>query len=212
MNIDTFNREADALLRTGKQFQAQGKGEPAAYWHSNKRGELCVSLAYGDVWLNVYLDEADGGYVETVPQPMVSDTPLFSGDYYSLPPLEAIFQLGSEAIAHYLATHDWPRNEPFNDNFPDDLPFEYERRWQDNCPLYQQGVEMVTGGWPFFWPDSDEPVLNDLSCDGAQSALPESNWTRYRDAELVLWTLRDAEPWIEVFKRGDRYIVKQRIT
>jgi len=187
-----FKEEADKLVRLGSKYQEQGTGEPTAYWHGIEANGLCLSIFKDEKWLNVFIDEDAGGYVEIASSPAISETPLFSSPYSSLPPIDGVFHCGSDEIGAYLEKHDWPREEPFNDNFPDVAPLEYEGKWQENCPFYQQGIDLVSGGWHFPWPDGD--------------------WEDYIENELIVWTFRDSEPWIEVFKNGNDYIVKQRIT
>lgn len=187
-----FDIAASKLIRTGCNYQQSGSGEPAAYWHGTEANKLCLSILKDNQWLNIFIDEHCGGYVEVSDSPIVSDTPLFSSPYSSLPPVDGIFRCGSDEIDAYLERNNWPREEPFNDNFPDAAASEYEAKWQENCPLYQQEVDVVSGGWHFPWPDDD--------------------WADYIKNELIVWTLRDSEPWVEVFRSGNNYIVKQRST
>jgi hypothetical protein len=60
-----------------------------------------------------------------------------------------------------------------------DVALAYDAEYQRRCPLFRDGVDAVLGGWHAFWPDAD----------------------RYDDrpGRLVLWTFRDAEPWVEVW-------------
>jgi hypothetical protein len=55
----------------------------------------------------------------------------------------------------------------------------YDREYQRRCPLWRDDVFAVVGGWHTFWPDSED-----------FAAQP---------GRLVLWTFRDAEPWVEVW-------------
>ena len=192
MDLDTFLGEAQRLSRTCTVFHEFGDSSPAAYWHGVAPG-LCLSLLHNDRWLNVFLhDDCEGGHVEVANYPATSDVPLYSEPYTSLPPVDAVFFCGSDAIGEFLQQHDWPRNEPFNDNFADSIPGEYERIWQDNCPIYRSDLPLMSGGWHMPWPDGD--------------------WYEFVDAEQIAWTFLDSEPWVEVFKLGDGYTVKQRIT
>lgn len=59
-------------------------------------------------------------------------------------------------------------------------------------PLYSDQAAAVLGGWHFPWPDGD--------------------WEELVDKELVLWTLREAEPWVEVFHDGKDFVVNVRLT
>ncbi len=72
---------------------------------------------------------------------------------------------------------------------------EYEMEWDAAHPYRQfQGGDIYAqlGGWPVTWPEED-----------AASQLRK---------RLVLRTYANSEPWIEVFKRGQRYECIERIT
>lgn len=79
---------------------------------------------------------------------------------------------------------------------PDAMPSEeYERylpSWQSNCPLYTNEAAAVLGGWHFPWPDDD--------------------WVELQEKSLLLWTIEESEPWIEVWKEIGGFRVIQRIT
>ena len=68
----------------------------------------------------------------------------------------------------------------------------YVRKWQSNCPLYTGEAAAVLGGWHFPWPDGD--------------------WEELRDQPLLVWTLDESEPWVEVWGGPDGFRVIQRIT
>jgi hypothetical protein len=68
----------------------------------------------------------------------------------------------------------------------------YTRRWQSNCPLYTGEAAAVLGGWHFPWPDDD--------------------WSELQEQPLVVWTLDESEPWVEVWGEPDGFRVMQRIT
>lgn len=68
----------------------------------------------------------------------------------------------------------------------------YMRLWQSNCPLYTAEAVAVLGGWHFPWPDGD--------------------WEELRTQTLLLWTIEDSEPWVEVWLDGQMIRVEERIT
>jgi len=68
----------------------------------------------------------------------------------------------------------------------------YMRVWQSNCPLYTGEAVAVLGGWHFPWPDGD--------------------WDELRARPLLLWTIEDSEPWVEVWGGAGGFQVMQRIT
>lgn len=69
---------------------------------------------------------------------------------------------------------------------------EYIRLWQSNCPLYTGEATAVLGGWHFPWPDGD--------------------WEELREVPFLVWTLEDAEPYVEVWGGPDAFRVMPRIT
>ena len=79
---------------------------------------------------------------------------------------------------------------------PDALPFEdydkYLPVWHSKCALYTNEAAAVLGGWHFPWPDGD--------------------WEELREKPLVLWTIDESEPWVEVWKEPAGFKVIQRIT
>ncbi len=76
------------------------------------------------------------------------------------------------------------------------MPFEaydkYLPVWQSNCPLYTNEAAAVLGGWHFPWPDGD--------------------WEELQNKPLLVWTIDDSEPWVEVWKEPNGFRVIQRIT
>ena len=108
-----------------------------------------------------------------------SGTPLYATQAASFPPFAALCLDGGEAIglwlqAQGLARHDYWRIDG------DELPQSYEAEWQGRSPFYDRdGADAIVGGWHWLWPDDDF----------------------YMPPEVVLaaLTLRDAEPWLEVW-------------
>lgn len=68
--------------------------------------------------------------------------------------------------------------------------------YEEQCPLHyadEEGIYAMLGGWHVSWPEDD-----------AYDAEP---------GRLVLWTFRDAEPWLEVWQRhSGQLAVVPRIT
>lgn len=184
--------EADALARPGTLLVPNGSGTPSAIWHGFRPGQPCVSVRRHGAWLSVVPDRESGGEALLREDPPSPGVPLFAEPYRSLPPPDALFRFGSSVVERYLTANGWDREEPLSANFPDEAAHEYERVWQENCPLYSDSAWAVCGGWHFPWPDGD--------------------FFERPGAELAVWTLRDSEPWVEVFEADGVFTVCQRIT
>jgi len=193
MNYQEFVAEANRLKRRAIKLSFSGSGKPVGYWHGAFNDDaVYISVKRGKIWLNVVLDGDLGGEVRLTELPIESSQPLFAHEFDSLPPIEGVFLRGSEAIGEFIEINRWDRTEPFNDNFPSNIPSQYVHLWQENCPLYTSDAVAVIGGWHFPWPDGD--------------------WYENEKNELVLWVLKGAEPWVEVFQNNGQFTVKQRIT
>jgi hypothetical protein len=117
---------------------------------------------------------------------------LYAHEARSLPPVDAVFQFGSPAVHKWLRSKGWQPKWGYNGKFKDRKPVEeYEDLYQAECPLYAGGAHAVLGGWHFPWPDGD--------------------WAELVDRPLLVWTVEDSEPWVEVWG-GSELEVKQRIT
>jgi hypothetical protein len=190
MNIDIFQAEAYKLSKPCCLLKKHGSGDPFAYWHTNSGGP-CISFLNKDKWLTVSRTP-NGPSIEVSSRPLKSAVPLFAEQHISLPPIDAVFLLGSDIIGQYLSENDWSRNDPFNDNFPDQAPQEYISKWQNSCPMYLSGVSAVLGGWHMPWPDGDfEELIS---------------------ADLMICTYEDAEPWIELFNKNGDVLIYERFT
>ncbi|UJR81317.1 hypothetical protein [Sandaracinus amylolyticus] len=121
--------------------------------------------------------------------------PLRATPSREMPPLDALFIEGGDAIGTWLDGLGWKREWGMNDNFRDlETAYAYERAWSANhalCGTNDAWAQL--GGWPLTWPD--EP------------------YRAQRKAILVLRTYRASEPWIEVLQMPDgKHIVRARIT
>lgn len=194
MNYDNFIAEAKALSKSALYFTRVGTGEPFGYWHGHRpEGGPLICVRRGGAWLTVILgQEPNSTVVEVTAEPLESTEPLYAEKCESLPPLDAVFLKGSDAIEKFLQDNGWERTEPYNSNFPSDIPERYEGLWQSSCALYVDGIVAVIGGWHFPWPDGD--------------------WYELADYELVLWVLEGAEPWVEVFAGQNGFTVYERVT
>lgn len=214
----------EELVRIGRELarpclclQEDGDGDPAAIWGgpgvvpspegpyrhliSLERRWLPENLAPGSGWLSVYVDDQDceTGVVAVDGSASLGDrvregARLYAGAAVSLPPIDAVFRFGPAAVEQWLRANDWDAAWGYNPNFRDRATTEvYERAYQDSCPLYQESCDAVVGGWHFPWPDGD--------------------WEDLLEQSLILWTFREAEPWVEVWRDPDgEFTVIQRVT
>jgi hypothetical protein len=212
---------AELLIEEGRKLQRscafltpERNGEVAAVWHERDEDEI---LATGErCWLTVnarhipglspmltghlsiFSDEYDceSGRVEVAPsRPKRAGTELFAHPASVLPPIDAVFARGSEAIGDWIRSHGWRRTDRYNDNFKDAaIVREYERVWHREFPIYfESNIHAVLGGWHFPMADRD--------------------WHELLDEQLMVFTLRDSEPWVEAWRmRTGLFRVIQRIT
>jgi hypothetical protein len=195
MDLQTFVAIAYGLAKPSLELRLNGSGDPVAYWYKmSLEGAPVVSFLDQGAWYEVSLDWDVEGRVVAVDEPNRNGLPLFESKQVSLPPVDAIFLHGGPKIDAYLQACGWEAAHGLNGNFPDPIPLEYEKLyWFENCPLYlSPRPEATRGGWCVPWPDGD--------------------WQDFKDKELVLWTFRESEPWIEIYRDGSEFQVKQRIT
>lgn len=191
MTPDQFFEEAKTLARHGALLRDSGRGEPVAFWNGFSGDGPVISLRHEGRWVCVWARSEEPS-LSVTDRPERSGLPLYAEPFEFLPPVDAVFRFGSDKIAEFLSQHGWSREDSYNDNFPQASPREYERVWQENCPMYVDGVIAVCGGWPFVWPDGSH----------------EKHWLD----ELVVWTLADSEPWLDVFRTSDGYVAHEHIT
>jgi hypothetical protein len=149
-------------------------------------------------YISVFSDEENcqGGRVELSPSwPKRAGTKLYAHAASVLPPIDAVFARGSQAVGEWMQANGWERTERYNNNFKDAaIVREYERVWQREFPLYSESdIYAVLGGW--HWPG------------------PDDDWHELIDEQLMVLTVRDSEPWVEAWRtRTGQFKVIQRIT
>ncbi len=122
---------------------------------------------------------------------MQGGIPLRGHEATSLPPLEAVCLYGGAAVESWLATKRLERGD-YDQAAVSEFGREYQSIYQAECPLYNDEIVAVLGGWHAMWPDDDFYIP--------------------REMRLVLWTLKDAEPWLEVFERAPNFPIRVRTT
>ena len=108
---------------------------------------------------------------------------------------DAVFARGSNAVGDWIHSHGWERTDRYNSDFKDAAIVDaYERDWQREFPIYfESDIYAVLGGWHFPMADDD--------------------WHELIDEQLLVFTLRDSEPWVEAWRtRAGEFKVIQRIT
>lgn len=191
-----------------------GTGPVAAIWHERDvweedvTGERCwitfdarQTPGLSDPiagYVSVFTNEetCEGGRVEIAETwPSRTGTELYAHVASVLPPIDAVFAFGSEAVEKWIRSLAWERGWAYNNNFKGrEVVEEYERVWQRDFPLYfRSDIYAVLGGWHVPWPDGD--------------------WDELHQGQLMLFTLRDSEPWVEAWRtRNGEFRVIQRIT
>jgi hypothetical protein len=213
MTPEMLISEGQRLVRPCVLLRPSGDGPVAAIWHERDNAEIANTgchcwitldarfvpdLSAVDGFLSVFTDEkkCQGGRVEFYPAaPNRPGTALYASEELVLPPIDAVFARGSDAVGAWLAANDWPRNERYNSNFPDSrIVKEYEREWFKAYPIYRRDdTYAVLGGWHFPCADDD--------------------WYELIDEQLMVLPVRDSEPWVEAWRlRNEQFKVIQRIS
>jgi hypothetical protein len=206
--------EGRKLQRPSTFLRSQGSGPGAAVWYERDAKEI-ESTGYR-CWLtidsaqipgfvvgpasqfSVFTDEKKcvGGRVEwSASSPIREGTKLYAQQASVLPPIDAVFARGSDAVGDWIRSLGWHREWRYNDNFKGaDVVREYEKIWTGEFPLYRESdIFAVLGGW--HWPGADD------------------DWHDLIDDHLMVLTIRDSEPWVEAWRTKDgRYRIIQRIT
>ncbi|MBN9118046.1 MAG: hypothetical protein J0I06_02575 [Planctomycetes bacterium] len=121
-------------------------------------------------------------------------TPLFGAEEESWPEIDVLEAYLGEDEVTALMTAGWAD--------------EYFRFARQGNPLYRDDVAAVLGGWHVSWPDGPPqlPRLAGLTARicraGGPGAMSTGETFRCEPYRLLLWTLRDSEPWFEVWGDG----------
>ena len=103
--------------------------------------------------------------------------PLYASESTSFPPLPALCVYGSRRVEDWLADMGLARHEYWK--LPRDIECAYDRAWAERSHFHRSEADIVVGGWHFLWPEDDYYVPQEL--------------------RLVALSLRDAEPWHELW-------------
>lgn len=118
---------------------------------------------------------------------------LFAAPFDCLPDVDCIFRFGSPRIREWAATY-WDPERGYDRSPVKD----YLKVLRREHPFGRGGAHALVGGWSWFfgW------------CYGTGEEYP---WQVF-DQGLVVLTLEDSEPWIEVFDDGRTFTAYSRIT
>ncbi|QIF03956.1 hypothetical protein [Roseimicrobium sp. ORNL1] len=217
MTVDQLIEEGRKLQRPCVFLTPDGSGPAAAEWYELDSERDAEDSAGFRRWLtidaqhipgaeagitgyvSIFTDEEKcvGGRVEVTPSwPDRAGTLLYAHAASVLPPIEAVFAKGSEAVGDWLEWHNWDRTWRYNGNFKGAAIAEaYIQAWMREYPIYLSSPDIyaVLGGWHFPMSDDD--------------------WLDLMDEQLMVFTLRDSEPWVEAWRTGaGEFKVFQRIT
>ena len=213
MTIEQVVSEGRRLQRPCNLLKPTGTGEPVAMWFEADSDDESITdwrrwmtirsdaipqeKPRGLFYFSLYTSGCEKGLLDFVDGwPPRNGTPLYAHVAEVLPPIDAVFALGSEEVGAWLTSNNWQRTERYNSNFGDaDLVKDYERIWFSEHPIFKNdpGVYAFTGGWHLPGQDSD--------------------WHDLIAAKLLVTTIRDSEPWVEAFQMPDGdFKVIQRIT
>jgi hypothetical protein len=121
-----------------------------------------------------------------------SGEPLFATPEPSFPPFAVVCLYGSSRVAEWLAAQGLARHDYWR--VIDDLQVQYTTEWQRRSAFCRNAGDLIVGGWHFLWPEDDFFVPPEL--------------------QLIALTLRDAEPWFEIWHSRPRlgFHARKRIT
>jgi hypothetical protein len=205
MTPEELIAEGRRLQRPCMFLRPTGSGEVAAVWYEPETRTGYRAGYRNRCWLTVDArfisglspsvtgfitvftgenDHESGRIAFTPSWPKQSGTPLYASPASVLPPIDAVFARGSHAVESWIISHGWERNERYNYNFKDKaIVDEYEKVWRSEHPLFRDSnIYATLGGWHMTWPDHD--------------------WHDLIDKKLLVFTLRDAEPWFEAWQMG----------
>jgi len=213
MTIETLVAEGRRFQRKCNLLKPTGTGEPDAIWFESDPDDESITdwrrwmtvrsdavpqeNPRGKFYFSLYTKGCEQGLLDFVDGwPPRDGVRLYAHPADVLPPIDAVFALGSEEIGSWLGANSWPRNERYSSNFGDaKLVRYYEQIWFSEHPIFRNDPEIYafTGGWHLPGQDRD--------------------WHDLIPAKLLVTTIRDSEPWVEAFQMPDGdFKVCQRIT
>jgi hypothetical protein len=145
-----------------------------------------------------HVDGNESHRIERAPLPHFDEIsctgqPLYAVRGESFPPIDAVCLYGSARVAEWLSGVDLARHRYF-DTYHLPIVKQYMDEFACRAPLYSGKADVIVGGWHMTWPEDDFFIPLEM--------------------RLVLTTIRDAEPYFEVWVTDgavNNYRVKSRI-
>lgn len=196
MTIDMLINEAEKLSKESYIYTKANKGDVVfGYWFNDDQLPLRFATKFNnDLYfimpLNpnyVYFD-----YKEIIQLDYKVDlrksTKLTKLKIKSYPSLDYLFYFGGDEIQQWLKEKNWKKDWGYNNNFKDSVANEYNKWWQKVYPIYsEKDLYAFEGGWPMTWPEDDSPLMFDSK------------------NELIFCTLKNPEPWLEIYRIDGEY-------
>jgi hypothetical protein len=191
--------ELPVALASQRETAAESAWNPPRHWISVDCRWLGRNGFNVRGWLSVYA--IPGGFtVANDPAAVLSVLPqdgvsLFGREEASLP--------SDEVLEAYLLPEEIRTLKAWEG------AAEYFKQAALDCPLFRTDLVAVLGGWHVGWPDGppELPRLRELNQRinraGGPGCLSAAEKFRCEPYQLVLWTLRDSEPWVEVWSDGE---------
>ena len=214
MTTEQLIEEGRKLQRPCVFLRPHGTGPVAAIWHARNDDEIEATGHH--CWLtvdarhipglpptvagfvSVFTNEEsyEGGRVEIAPTwPDRPGVQLYAHPASVLPPIDAVFLRGMDAVSEWLQSVGWQRDWLYNSNFKDKvIANAYQKVFTSEYPIYfESDIYAMLGGLHLEFPDPD--------------------WQQLVDEHLMVMTLRDSDPWVEAWHtRSGQFRVIQRIT
>jgi hypothetical protein len=146
-----------------------------------------------------HVDGNESYRVERAPSPPFEEIsctgePLYAVPADSFPPIEAVCLYGSARIREWLRKLGLARHQ-YSDVFCSPIARQYMDEFTRRAPLYSGKADAIVGGWHVIWPEDDFFMPLEM--------------------RLVLTTIRDSEPFFEIWVTDghiNNYSVRSRIT
>lgn len=226
MKIEELIAEGEHLSRPSILLSANATGEIAGYWGGERedlpnvvppRARALQSIRHiitvnagllttvgipikssSVAIFEVETKGGDVGYRVELPDRLefsdikCTGTPLYGRHAPSFPPFEAVCLYGGEVVSSWLKSLGLERFE-YQAAGGQPEARAYTAEWMDRSPICTGNADVVLGGWHHLWPEDD-------------FYLP-------LEMRLAILTLRDAEPWYELWRAfGGNLSVRHRIT